>query len=250
MFGVWYFQGKRRGTPAYKHSQYHHVFINLQTEKIYCLPEGYEIADPSLDDIRHVLNSRFNKEQVLQLDENKQWSRALDGSDYLPGMELFFLIPENYQNCKSPHVHRFGELTRRIWHAGNFNGQVSPHEFLQAVAVASQNKFVIRTQSDPVEFMSWLLKKLHADLISANKSTSIIHTCFQGELEVVTEIHNNSSTEKLENGYDPTKGSVQDYGIESSNGALETYRMPFLMLELDLLICHRHHFSGMQWEKI
>lgn len=37
----------------------------------------------------------------------------------------FFLIPENYQHSKSPLVHRFGELTRKIWHARNFKGQVS-----------------------------------------------------------------------------------------------------------------------------
>lgn len=35
-------------------------------------------------------NSRFTEEQVEQLDKKKQWSRALDGSDYLPGMVLFF----------------------------------------------------------------------------------------------------------------------------------------------------------------
>lgn len=29
---------------------------------------------------------RFSREQVLQIDQNRQWSRALDGSDYLPGM--------------------------------------------------------------------------------------------------------------------------------------------------------------------
>lgn len=43
----------------------------------------------------------------------------------------FFLIPENYQHCKSPLVQRFGELTRKIWHARNFKGQVSK----------SQNRF-------------------------------------------------------------------------------------------------------------
>ena len=32
------------------------------------------------------LCNRFTREQVLHLDKNKQWSRALDGSDYLPGM--------------------------------------------------------------------------------------------------------------------------------------------------------------------
>ena len=36
----------------------------------------------------------------------------------------FFLIPENYYQCKFPLVHRFGELTRKIQHAWNFKGQV------------------------------------------------------------------------------------------------------------------------------
>lgn len=234
-----YYQGRGRKSHAYTHSLEagHHVYVNLQTEKVYCLPDGYEINDPSLDDIRHVLNPRFSRDQVVQLEKNKQWSRALDGSDYLPGMvglnniketdfvnviiqslmrvtplRNFFLIPENYQNCKSPLVHRFGELTRKIWHARNFKGQVSPHEFLQAVMKASKKRFRIGTQSDPVEFISWLLNTLHADLRSSRSNTSIIYKCFQGELEVVKETH----------------------GAEHGKVVMETTRMPFLMLGLDL----------------
>ncbi|MCO5614911.1 hypothetical protein L7F22_069196 [Adiantum nelumboides] len=83
-----YFQGRGRNSHAYTHSleASHHVFINLLTEKVYCLPDGYEVNDPSLDDIRHMLYPRFTRAQVNQLDRNKQWARALDGSDYLPGM--------------------------------------------------------------------------------------------------------------------------------------------------------------------
>ncbi|XP_076888003.1 uncharacterized protein LOC143538298 [Bidens hawaiensis] len=230
-----YFQGRGQKSHAYTHSLEagHHVYINLHTEKVYCLPDGYEINDPSLDDIRHVLNPRFNKHQVVQLDKNRQWSRALDGSDYLPGMvglnniketdfvnvtiqslmrvtplRNFFLIPENYMDSKSVLVHRFGELTRKIWHARNFKGHVSPHEFLQAVMKASKKRFRIGAQSDPVEFMSWLLNTLHTDLKTSRtkNKNSIIHQCFQGELEVVKE----------------------------TNNVKEVSRMPFLMLGLDL----------------
>ncbi|PQQ15845.1 U4/U6.U5 tri-snRNP-associated protein 2-like [Prunus yedoensis var. nudiflora] len=231
--------GRGKKSHAYTHSLEagHHVYINLRTEKVYCLPDGYEISDPSLDDIRHVLNPRFTEEQVEQIDKNKQWSRALDGSDYLPGMvglnniketdfvnvtiqslmrvtplRNFFLIPKNYQHCKSPLVHRFGELTRKIWHARNFKGQVSPHEFLQAVMKASKKRFRIGAQSDPVEFMSWLLNTLHADLRTSKKDSSIIYECFQGELEVVKEIPKKVLRRKK----------------------TETYKMPFLMLGLDL----------------
>lgn len=37
-------------------------------------------------------NCRFAEEQVQQLDKNKLWSRTLDGSDYLPGMVLNFVL--------------------------------------------------------------------------------------------------------------------------------------------------------------
>lgn len=234
-----YYQGRGLKSHAYTHSLEagHHVYINLQTERVYCLPDGYEINDPSLDDIRHVLNPRFTRDKVLHLDENRQWSRALDGSNYLPGMvglnniketdfvnvtiqslmrvtplRNFFLVPENYQNNKSQLVQRFGELTRKIWHARNFKGQVSPHEFLQAVMKASDKRFQIGVQSDPVEFMSWLLNTLHAKLRhSKKKDRSIIYDCFQGELEVVKE-----------------RGSTD------GNIVREVSTVPFLTLGLDL----------------
>lgn len=44
---------------------------------------------------------------------------------------------------------------------------------------ASKKRFRIGAQSDPVEFMSWLLNTLHADLRTSKKSSSIIHDCFQ-----------------------------------------------------------------------
>ncbi|OMO64733.1 Peptidase C19, ubiquitin carboxyl-terminal hydrolase 2 [Corchorus olitorius] len=121
----------------------------------------------------------------------------------------FFLIPENYQHCNSPLVHRFGELTRKIWHARNFKGQVSPHEFLEAV--------------------------MKANLRTSEESSSIIHVCFQGELEVVKETQSKAISEKKEsigeqNGVLQTKSTV----LEKDNSVVETYRMPFLMLELDL----------------
>ncbi|EFJ24931.1 hypothetical protein SELMODRAFT_90860 [Selaginella moellendorffii] len=232
-----YFQGRGRKSHAYTHSLEagHHVFINLHSEKVYCLPDGYEVDDPSLDDIRHVLNPRFTGAQVSQLDKSKQWARALDGSDYLPGMvglnniketdfvnviiqslmrvtplRDFFLIPENYRHSSSPLVHRFGELTRKIWHARNFKGQVSPHEFLQAIMSASKKKFRIGVQSDPVEFFSWLLNTLHSELGGTTlRNSSIIYQCFQGELEVLKELQS-----------DPNNREIS--------------RLPFLMLGLDL----------------
>ncbi|CAM6088507.1 unnamed protein product [Calypogeia fissa] len=194
--------------------------------------------------------------QVLQLDKSKQWAQALDGTDYLPGMvglnnikkndfvnatiqslmrviplRDFFLIPENYKHCKSPLVQRFGELTRKIWHPRNFKGQVSLHEFFQAVMVASRKQFRIGEQADPVTFMMWLLNKLHTDLGGTKKSnSSVIYKCFQGELEVVKEIPKKRVLESDEQ----RMSSVEEENATSAGVEREVSQMPFLMLGLDL----------------
>ena len=56
-----YFQGRGPSTHAYVHAleATHHVFMNLDTGRVYCLPDMYEVVDASLDDIRHVLNPKF-----------------------------------------------------------------------------------------------------------------------------------------------------------------------------------------------
>lgn len=66
--------------------------------------------------------------------------------------------------------------------------QVSPHEFMQAVMTASGKRFTIEKQSDPVDFLTWLLNTLHVGLTGGKRTRpSIITQCFQGELEVTTE---------------------------------------------------------------
>jgi U4/U6.U5 tri-snRNP-associated protein 2 len=36
---------------------------------------------------------------------------------------------------------RFSELMRKIWNPKNFKGHVAPHEFIEAVSLASSLKF-------------------------------------------------------------------------------------------------------------
>jgi len=48
-----FFQGRGQNTHAYTHSvqMSHHVFINLNTCKLYCLPDNYEVVEASCDDM-------------------------------------------------------------------------------------------------------------------------------------------------------------------------------------------------------
>jgi len=47
-----YFQGRGPKSHAYFHAleEDHHVYINMETKKVYVLPEGYEVQNKSLED--------------------------------------------------------------------------------------------------------------------------------------------------------------------------------------------------------
>ena len=149
-----YFQGRGPATFAYTHALEagHHVFMNLADGRVYCLPDGYEVLDRSLDDIRHVLNPRFAPDALAAVDASRAWSRALDGAEYLPGViglnnlkatDYVSVVLQALMRVKplrdamlrrvSPPpgapardsllLQRFGELTRKVWNPRNFKGQ-------------------------------------------------------------------------------------------------------------------------------
>jgi U4/U6.U5 tri-snRNP-associated protein 2 len=82
-----YYQGRGKETCAYIHSleNDHHMFINLTDQKIYCLPDGYEVKDNSLLDIKYNLKPEFSDEMINNLDVEPNYSKALDGTEYIPG---------------------------------------------------------------------------------------------------------------------------------------------------------------------
>lgn len=43
------------------------MFMKLEGGRVYCLPDGYEVEDRSLDPIRFVLNPTFPPEKVRNL---------------------------------------------------------------------------------------------------------------------------------------------------------------------------------------
>ena len=65
-----YFQGRGQNTHAYTHSvgEEHRVFLNLETKRFYCLPDNYEIIDPSLNDIIYVLNPTFTNDLIKKFE--------------------------------------------------------------------------------------------------------------------------------------------------------------------------------------
>ena len=82
-----YYQGRGPKSHAYFHALEvgHHVYVNMQTKRVYVLPEGYEVKSKSLDDIKFVVDPQLAKEEVVQLDREAKDAWDLGGKKYRPG---------------------------------------------------------------------------------------------------------------------------------------------------------------------
>ncbi|KAG0645416.1 putative inactive ubiquitin-specific-processing protease 10 [Hyphodiscus hymeniophilus] len=184
-----YYQGRGPKSHAYFHALEvgHHVYINMQTQKVYVLPEGYEVKNKSLEDIKFVSDPTYTKQQVMAMDREAKTAWALGGKEYVPGFVGMNNIKDNdYFNVvvqalshvpplrnyfmlesfgtKPELAKRLSILVRKIWNPRAFKSHVSPHELLQEISLKSNKKFTLTTQSDPADFLSWFLNNMHLAL--------------------------------------------------------------------------------------
>ncbi|KAI0068026.1 spindle pole body protein [Artomyces pyxidatus] len=248
-----YFQGRGRKSYAYAHSIHedHHVFINLETAKVYVLPDGYLVSDPSLDDIAFVLAPTFTPAAVSTFTTAAHLAKPsydLSSKPYLPGyiglndikrndyMNVVihsllhvsplrdYLLLSHFNGKQSELLKRFASLAKKVWNPRLFKSQVSPHEFLQEVGRASGGKFRLESQGDPVEFLGWLLNHLHKDLGGTRKkNSSIMFSTFQGEVR--------TETQQVLVRPDAADGDKPRFDIDRET---KTTVSPFLFLALDL----------------
>ena len=82
-----YYQGRGPRSHAYYHALDvgHHVYVNMQTKKVYVLPEGYEVKGKSLDDIKFVVDPQLSRDEVARLDREGKDAWDLGGKKYRPG---------------------------------------------------------------------------------------------------------------------------------------------------------------------
>ena len=243
-----YFQGRGPKSQAYFHALEvdHHVYINMETKKVYVLPEGYEVLSRSLDDIKYVVDPKFTEDEVKKLDRELHESVDLAGKKYRPGfmgmnnikandylnvvvqmlahvpaLRNFFLFHVFGQGASQLPV-RFSTLVRKLWNSKAFRNHVSPHELLQEIALRSSKKFTLTHQSDPVEFLSWFLNNLHLALGGSKTKpfSSIIQRTFQGRLSIESQaIRATAGADRLR---------FEDSTITT------TQTVPYLILTLDL----------------
>jgi len=224
-----FLEGRGKDTPAYTHSVQHDhmVYMNIQEERFYCLPDNYEVIDSSLDDIKQYLSPQYNKKTIEQLDNNKDLSRDVYGVSYLQGfiginnisqtdyinatiralshvsiLRNFLLQPDLYKICKSQLVQNVGAVMRRIWSPYNIRSCISPQELVNVISTLSKKRFANNgangTIIECMDFLNWFLNEMHRGLTIgcaskgvlpaiAAKEPSTITQCFQGVIEVTEQ---------------------------------------------------------------
>lgn len=299
-----YFQGRGPKSYAYFHAinDGHRVYMNLETAKVYILPDNYEIADSqALADVKYLLQPVYSAQHIRRLDApDARLSVDLQGKLYRPGfvglnniggndyinvviqalahvtpLRNFLLAGDlrpsepsraaaslsTTANAKTSGGHnpvlanstelvrRFAALVRKVWNPRAFKAQVSPHEFLQEVNTASKGRFRLMEQGDPVEFLGWLLNRLHLDLNGGSrKKSSIISNIFQGQVRIESQKvyvrtgleadddDQQSNVDKLDSDGRKEGGQEDEQGNAKFNldRQVTVDRSPFSMLSIDL----------------
>ena len=215
-----FYQGRGITTYAYSHSlqEDHHLFINLQTSQIYCLPDGLEINDSSFEDIKNNLKPIYTKDNINDVDKNFNNSYSLEGKKFIPGyiglnnvkkndyfnviiqafshlekIRNFFLMFNNNKHFDEKYylevfIKRLSELNKKIWNKNNFKDHVNPIEILQILPKISNQQFTLNKQSDVVPFLSWFINVLNNYFINqkAEIKENLIQKYINGEIQIET----------------------------------------------------------------
>lgn len=165
------YQGKGKDSVAFKHSLElgHHLFINLTSSSIICLPNDYEIFEHSLEDIKGYLHPKFSSEIISSSLYNV--SRTFDGIEFFPG----FIGLSNFGNNDSlnsiilmlSRITQFRDLClnyklydkevekripdsllfsiieaiQKIYNQNNLKGKFSPYNLVKTIEKKSNGKF-------------------------------------------------------------------------------------------------------------
>jgi U4/U6.U5 tri-snRNP-associated protein 2 len=207
-----FFQGRGRTSPAHAHAldNCHYLYINLESGKIYSLPDGYEVHDSSLEDIQFVLRPKFTVAEVDAL-QNK-WTpvlkRGVGDVVYTPGavglnllgqgsylnavlqalsmitpLRSMLLLHDESLKSSMPLVTALSNTVKRMWSPLSFHGHVSPFELFSVITTLSNATYSPTKPVDPWTFLCWLLRTVAMEL-RKSAHRSMITSLFEGLINV------------------------------------------------------------------
>ena len=135
-----YFHGKGKTTPCYIHSlsEQHHLFINLETRAIYCLPDDYELTDEYINSekkndnilfqIKQNLLPEYTKREIKLIDKiSLEYNRKIDNKD--DAIEIF--------------INKLSEIIKKLWNFSSYKTHIDQRDCLQLLEKASNKKFLM-----------------------------------------------------------------------------------------------------------
>ncbi|KAJ1607079.1 SnRNP assembly defective 1 like ubiquitin C-terminal hydrolase [Cryptosporidium canis] len=181
------YQGKGKESVAYRHSLEigHHIFINLASSSIICLPNDYEIREHSLEDIKGYLHPRFSSSYISTSLYNA--SRTFDGVEFFPGfiglsnfcgndsLNSIILVLSQItplrNMCLSYNLYNIEiektipdqfllsiiESIKKIYNPNNLKGKFSPYNLVKVIEKKSNGKFLFsKSSSKPTSSSSFV----------------------------------------------------------------------------------------------
>ena len=206
-----YFKGRSKSSPAYNHSivEDHHVYLNLETEEFFVLPEGYKVKDNSLNDIINNLNPRWNVSRIEEIDKGLV-SYDINKQDYLVGiiglndlndnnyinvvlqsllhLKLFrnhFLL-KNVENKNDGDqlINSIESLVKKYWNKHLFKSQLNPHLFIKNL----NKKF-----HEPLKLLTYIL-----NYVKINENSKLIDRNFKGKIKISKQkVHQLDESEEI-----------------------------------------------------
>ena len=187
-----YFHGKGKTTPCYIHSlsEQHHLFINLETRSIYCLPDDYELTDDYsnidkknenlLFQIKQNLLPVYSKREIQLIDKiSSNFYTSLGGDSFLPGFlglgyvkncQYFNVVIQSLSHLKKFRnffleynikidnkddsieifIKKLSEIIKKLWNYSSFKTHIDQRECLQLLEKASNKKFLISNNNNDI----------------------------------------------------------------------------------------------------
>lgn len=222
-----YLSGRSPSTPAFTHAldHGHHLYLNLETDHVYSLPDAYRVEDPSLPSIILAHRPTFTPATLLHIDRSSQHIRLLDNSTRLRGIVPLNNLPATdyisvitqlliritpirdflllHTPAAPTHSHQsaliaaLALIARKLWADHAFRDHVSPHHLVHLIADASNAIFSVTKQADPVSFLAWILQTLcikSAPKSSVNNFARLLkHSC-RGKMTVTDTMEDGTRT--------------------------------------------------------
>ncbi len=205
-----YLQGRGPRTPAYVHSVEtgHHLCVHARNTAVYCLPDGYRVADVSLADIADALAPSATTENataVIRCADGMRRTRgvvALDNlgqSDYVsvvlqllsaavPVRDALLAMPApetEPADRRTALLAAVSLLVRKIWAGSALRAHIAPHSVCRLLGEATSHRFVSDKQRDPVALLAWMFATYSRGK-THRKFAKVLRAAFQGRMLLTT----------------------------------------------------------------